>query len=237
MIYLIFGEDTRRSHALLLDFIGRFRKEVPHAWRRIDCEEEENLPAGLGGSSLFAKKDFLIFESASLLSPKSLEPIELLLARWQSDDSIVVFYERGTPEKNEFFKKLSKLAAKKQEFKIPAIPKKDAASQALFALGDFWGRRERKKAILGYHALISAGVSADRILHTLMWHVRTLFDVREKRAKKLHPFVARKAADQARNFTKEGLREAYDALLDVDVKAKWSIGDEENNLLHFFLTK
>ena len=120
MIYVIFGNDTRRSRDLLREFEVRFAREVPHAYQVIDCEEdgaEMKIERDVGSSSLFGTKDYCIIRHASTLSLSLQSVLQEVASRWQHDDSVAVFYERGVPEKNDFFDFLQKAAHKKQEFK------------------------------------------------------------------------------------------------------------------------
>jgi len=119
MIYLIYGDDTKRSRALLHDFENRFRKETPSAWHRIDAREEnvdEMITQTVGARSLFTEKTYLLFLHATKLSDTSKAILGVQLKEWTRDGSVILFYEEGAPTSDSLFKKLIKLASKKQEF-------------------------------------------------------------------------------------------------------------------------
>lgn len=239
MIYLLYGDNVEKSRATLRKFRERFKREASGAWRHIDCEDddaEDRLAHEIGGSSLFANKDFVIIEHPSALSEKAAGVLAHMLERWTEDDSVVVCYERGTP-KSKIFTLLTKLAAKKEEFKNPPesarLPK--LGERELFALGDAWGRRERARAVLLYEALLRNGFEPFSILTTLMWHVRMVALVSHKKTEEISSaFVARKAAEEARNFTESAVDDAYFALLSMSDPR----GSEflETRLLYFLLT-
>ena len=98
MIYLIYGDDTKRSRALLHDFENRFRKETPSAWHRIDAREEsaeEMITHTIGTRSLFSEKAYLLFLYATELSDASKAILGAALKEWARDDSVILFYEEG----------------------------------------------------------------------------------------------------------------------------------------------
>ncbi|HEY4477243.1 MAG TPA: hypothetical protein VJB56_01300 [Candidatus Paceibacterota bacterium] len=119
MIYLVYGDDTKRSRALLHDFENRFRKEIPSAWHRIDAREEraeEIITQIVGARSLFSEKTYLLFLYATELPDAAKIILGAALKEWARDDSVILFYEEGAPKSDSLFKKLVKSASKKQEF-------------------------------------------------------------------------------------------------------------------------
>lgn len=107
----------------------------------------------------------------------------------------------------------------------------------LFLLGDLWGTRERERAFLKYQHMLEVGFDTEQVLRTLIWHTRTLLLIAKKETKGIHPFVARKATLQLKNFTRESLECAYSALVMFDVGAKWGKGSIEFGLYRFFLSR
>ncbi len=289
MIYLLYGEDTTRSRAVLQKFILRFEREAKTAWRRVNCEDddaEERIAMEIGSHSLFADKDYCVFEYASALSEKAARVFEEMLSLWAVDQSVVVCFERGVP-KGKLFSKILTAATKKDEFHFPdaralrSILKKEfdasgrvltddiaaslalvlaqsperfytemekallggevfmkdavLADQELFALGDAWGKRERLKSVAIFEKLVAGGLEPDSILRTFLWHVRNLALATHKKAQEISsPFVARKAAAQAQNFSQLDIDGAYFTLMSIsDPRGKDFL---ETRLLHFLLT-
>ena len=287
MIYLVFGEDVKRSRELVREFEKRFVREVPAAYEIIDISIDQNYQ--FGARSLFADKEYLIIKNASMLAAERYDEFNSHLKRWAKDDSVIVVYEESVPEKNKIFTALKKHSSKKQEFPILKAAelerwldgevKKRGGSitpaqkrlllvkggdnlwklerelekmllggespetspviedRELFLLGDLWGRGERERAFLQYQRLLSGGFGADSILRTLLWHVKNLCLASSGQVSKMNPFVARKAREQARNFSQGSLPRAYEDLVMLDVHEKWGRGSIEFGLVKFLLTK
>jgi hypothetical protein len=239
MIYLLYGENVLAALEKVKAFEKRFRREVPHAWRLINFEDDgadEQFPANIE-ASLFAKKDYYIIKHATQADEESTRQLKDLIGRWEGDDSVVVFFERDRPAKSKLFDVIKK-ASKHEEFAISDDQKTKSIARDdrdLFLLGDLWGRRERKRLIWQYDTMIHAGFSADDILRTFLWHVKNLFQARVGKTAEMKPYVAQKAAQQARNFTAEQLEKGYQELVFMsDFRAKERL---ELKLLHFFLTR
>lgn len=116
---------------------------------------------------------------------------------------------------------------------VASLPKKERSGNELFVLGDLWGKREKQKVYLLYHALLDAGFEADDMLRTLLWHVKNLNNASRGRTKEMKPFVAQKASEQARNFSDDALSDAYEKLtLMADPRGRDLL---ETKLLHFLL--
>ncbi|MEK7643117.1 MAG: hypothetical protein AAB372_01585 [Patescibacteria group bacterium] len=293
MIYLLYGEETKRSLGMLRDFERRFQAEVPvGGWQRFDFKDEmdqERFLLGAGSQALFSQKDFYIIRNPSHASPRSARTLEELLPHWAGKDSIVVFFEEGVPEKNETFNFLKRTASKSQEFSKPSsaqaktwmegeLKRRSAVlsedqkrsllaryggdlwaleseldralaggspvslkltvdERELFSLGDLWGRRERAQTVLKYDILLRSGFPSERMLWTMMWHIKSLFAVATGQTKGMNPYVLRKSTDQMRNFSQDELSDAYKALVELDVDEKRGERSLEIGMLHFFLTR
>ncbi len=103
----------------------------------------------------------------------------------------------------------------------------DQQEQNLFTFIDDLGTRRLGAALRGARALIEDGQAPPYVLFMLARHIRILLHVRQLAAQRcrpddiaselgLKPFVARKAAEQARNFTAAELVTAHDRLLELD---------------------
>lgn len=103
----------------------------------------------------------------------------------------------------------------------------DQQEQNLFTFIDDLGTRRLGAALRGARALIEDGQAPPYILFMLARQIRILLHVRQLVAQRrrpddiaselgLKPFVARKAAEQARNFTAAELVTAHDRLLELD---------------------
>lgn len=101
----------------------------------------------------------------------------------------------------------------------------------VFELVDCVGRRQADQALQQLHQLIDEGEPPLRLLGMLARQIRILIQVSELRAEgisqsamanrlKLHPYVVRKGAAQALNFSMDQLERAHRLLVQTDWKIK-----------------
>ena len=109
----------------------------------------------------------------------------------------------------------------------------------VFELVDCVGRRQSDEALRQLHQLLDENEPPLRLLAMLARQIRILIQVSELRAQrmsqseiakrlKLHPYVVKKGAAQALNFTMDQLERAHSLLVDTDWKIK--TGDMEDVL-------
>jgi DNA polymerase-3 subunit delta len=105
------------------------------------------------------------------------------------------------------------------------------SESSIFDLVDAIGRRETHQALQLLHDQLSHNAAPIYLLSMITRQFRMLLQLRDlsERGKtvdqaaaqlKLHPFVARKTSDQARNFTLPQLEAIYRKLLDADIAIK-----------------
>lgn len=102
----------------------------------------------------------------------------------------------------------------------------------IFALTDAIGARNTKVAVQLLHDQFALGTAPLELLSKISWHVRNLLLVKQSsdvnpRALGLHPFVARKAEQQAKNFSLQQLTGLYGQLVMLDRQFKSSAVDPE----------
>lgn len=104
-------------------------------------------------------------------------------------------------------------------------------STSIFRLTDGIGQKNRKLAIETLHQLMDSGEDLHRILFMIMRQFRIITGVKDLSTQGLsrdamvsklkeHPFVISNTISQARNFTLEQLKRAYELLIDIDTKIK-----------------
>jgi DNA polymerase-3 subunit delta len=109
----------------------------------------------------------------------------------------------------------------------------------VFELVDCVGRRQADEALRHLHQLLDENEPPLRLLAMLARQIRILIQVSELRAQrmsqsqiakqlKLHPYVVKKGAAQALNFTMDQLERAHSLVVDTDWKIK--TGDMEDVL-------
>ncbi len=107
----------------------------------------------------------------------------------------------------------------------------DLGLSNIFDMVDALGKRDGKKASRELHHLLDQGENALGMLAMIVRQFRLLIQVKElsdrslspdaiAKELKLHPFVAKKIGEQARNFTLPQLETIYRKLLDIDVEIK-----------------
>jgi len=101
----------------------------------------------------------------------------------------------------------------------------------IFSLVDALGHRDSRKATLYLHELMDAGQPLLYIFFMITRQFRLLLQAKELQIEglgwqaiqtrlRLHPFVAQKLADQARNFSRGRLESIHHRLLEVDTAIK-----------------
>lgn len=102
---------------------------------------------------------------------------------------------------------------------------------SIFRLTDGIGQKNRKLALETLHQLMDSGEDLHRILYMIMRQFRIITGVKDLSSQGLsrdaivaklkeHPFVISNTIGQARNFTIEQLKHAYELLIDIDTKLK-----------------
>ena len=110
--------------------------------------------------------------------------------------------------------------------------------QVVFELVDALGRRQTDHALKLLHEQLAHNAAPQYLMVMITRQFRLLLQVRDLQQRGLnvnqireklgmHPFVARKMAEQAQNFSIEQLEMIYHKLLDVDIGMKTSRGDPE----------
>lgn len=102
---------------------------------------------------------------------------------------------------------------------------------SIFRLTDGIGQKNRKKALETLHQLIESGEDLHRTLYMVMRQLRIILSVKDLASKgmsqgeitsklKEHPFVISNTITQARNFSFDQLKRAYELLIIMDTKLK-----------------
>lgn len=116
---------------------------------------------------------------------------------------------------------------------------------SMFDLFDQIRTRQAGKAITSLRSLIAAGEPPLKILSSLAWQIRTLWQVKDglrlgfsepqlAQRLKLHAFAVKKASEQAALFCESDLREIHEAIRRTDVAVK-STGSPPELLLESLL--
>lgn len=124
MVIFLFGEDSYRSQKKLKRIISRYKEKNPSklAFKRVEAKKEDTdqLKKFLETQAMFTETKLLVWEGFfSLPKEGKQEILEWFDKRnlYSSDQSVVVIYEKGSPDKRKkAFKKLDD-KAQVQNFK------------------------------------------------------------------------------------------------------------------------
>ncbi len=119
------------------------------------------------------------------------------------------------------------------------------ANEDIFALTDAWGNKNKALAIKLLEEQYAAGLSDEYIISMLVRQTKILLQVKAALDQKidstkiagllkLHPFVVKKGAAQARNFSQEKLKNMLDQLIRLDSGNKSGRGQIRTELLLLF---
>lgn len=107
----------------------------------------------------------------------------------------------------------------------------------IFDLVDAVGNQNRAKAFEMMYRLTNSGQDPHYLLSMLVYHFENLLSVSDGSIPKhLHPFVARKAASQARRFSKEELLSKFNYLAELDIASKNGQVNLEDALYNFVVS-
>jgi len=121
---------------------------------------------------------------------------------------------------------------------------------SIFELTDAVGNQNKAKAFEMVYRLTNSGHDAHYLLSMLVYHFENLLSVYDPEPsrqngsygaggsalKHLHPFVAKKAASQARKFSKEGLLSKFNHLAELDISSKDGLVNLKDALYNFVIS-
>lgn len=107
----------------------------------------------------------------------------------------------------------------------------------IFDLIDAVGNQNKTKAFEMMYRLTHSGHESHYLLSMLVYHFENLLSVCEGSVPKhIHPFVAKKAASQARKFSKEELLSKFNRLAELDVISKNGQANLEDAIYNFVVS-
>ncbi len=108
---------------------------------------------------------------------------------------------------------------------------------SIFDLVDAVGNQNKAKAFEMLYRLTNSGPDPHYLLVMLVYHFENLLSVSGgSTPKHLHPFVARKAASQARKFSKDDLLSKFNHLAELDIASKNGRVNLEDALYNFVVS-
>jgi DNA polymerase III delta subunit len=230
MIYFLHGTDTDKARAKGRELVASLQKKKPDAaFFTVNAEIWNASGTGFGGAvideyaggqGLFENKFIVLVDRVGEEKDNREELAEKAALMAESDNIFIVV--EGKLDKPTVTA-LTKVAAKTQEFEVSVGgaasgggKKSDGVS--IFAIGDAFGRRDKKELWTLYRQFIDMGMAPEEIHGTLFWQAKSIaIAARASGAgdSGLSPFVYQKAKAYADNFKPEELRKLLDDLIAV----------------------
>ena len=207
MIYLLFGNDTSKSRDKLSKLVATLLSKKPDAMLvRADSDtfEEEFLFEHTESQGLFETNSIVVFDTVfenevyKSLVLKSLKDLE-------ASTNVFIILEGKLDKKT--LDRISKHAAKVQEFSTPTVKNKNGGFN-IFELGDALGERNRKKLWVIYQEGRMNNCKEEEMHGIAFWSVKSMMlasNAKDATSSGLSPFLYRKASTQAKNYKEDEL--------------------------------
>lgn len=220
MIYIVHGEDTSKSRALILNQQKKLnivnKKEV-----LLDDIDIKELEIMLNSNSLFGEPSFFVIDVTKFKGDEKY--IEIL--RKKSNETIVIIYAEKTLTKtNLFIKNASTLNAKIVENTI--VPKEN-----IFKFVDVLFSKNRQETYKEYEKLINSDTDAFYIMSMIYYGLRNLTKCVYKSPsfEKSSPFTRSKTIQQAKNYNQKQIKNIYENLYKLEKEMK--LGEKDTNIV------
>ena len=216
MIYFLFGSDTDTSRVKLKNLTEYLRAKKPNAtYVRFDAESfvSEELSHLIGGQGLFEQKLIVVFDNVL-----SNEDSKTVIVKRLKDISASknIFLIREAEVDGVTRKKIEKYAEKIQEHILPKSKVVTEKPFSIFGLSDELGERNKKRLWVLYQKGRFHGVSAEEAHGILFWGVKSIHlaqGAQNAKEAQLNPFVFKKAARFARNYSSAELNNLSASLI------------------------
>jgi len=230
MLYLFYGEDTRRSLNKLNELIGWLLEKKGNDSSLFEIGEEnfdesyfKNL---LASNHLFGEKNLVkikrVFENQKLSDYFIKNLSELALS-----PNIFIFWEEN-PAK-EILALFEKEAKKIWQFKsvsnkVKKIKEENAANKLLFQITDAFSQKKSRLSWLFLQKALMSGLDEKEIFWKIFWQLKNLIALKPHQNEplrlvsekiKMHPYVIQKCLKALPLFKKEELETLSKNLLDI----------------------
>lgn len=241
MIYLIYGNKHEAVRQKVRDIVDAQTKKKPDALHfRVSSEnwKDTNLDELVGGQGLFVAKYIVVFDHLLRDKDSDSEAGEILLGRLKEfveAEHIFIFSEGELTQ--AILKKFEKKAEKIQE--LSTEEKKEKARFNIFSLTDLLGTRNKRSLWVEYQKALMSGVSPEEIQPILFWQAKAMLaSVHADSAEEagLNPFVYKKSASFARNFSNDELHDLASKLISVYHDTRRGLVDFETEMERFVLS-
>jgi len=238
MIYLLYGNDTTKARLKLRSLIDSLQAKKPNASLVRITEEsfsEDRVQEVTGTQGLFESRLIVVFDH--VLSNKDAESsIFSSLKELSRSENVCIFLEEALdPKTLSVFKKHSQ----KIQFFLLGGQLKRRKTFNLFELSDALGDRNKKGLWVLYQKGKFNGVSAEEAHGILFWGVKNIHlaqSTESAEEAQLNPFVFRKAARFAKNYSISELSSLSASLVELYHDARRGMCPLDIALERFILT-
>lgn len=226
MIYLFYGENSfkakQKAREVTSALIAKKGEHGRFSLFEIDSDnfniEETNWL--INSHHLFGDKNLAVFKYI-LENEVAKDFCSENLPRLASSQNIFIFLEKETKE--NIFSEIKNLSTKSLEFKNPT-KKETPKKTGIFLFTDAVAGKKRKEAWLAYQRLLISGENEEEIFWKIFWQIKNIaliYPHKDKDAEtatnilKMHPFVAKKTLNFAKNFSREDLEDFSKKLIEI----------------------
>jgi len=219
MIYILYGEDTKKSRGKLKSLLSSlFLKKPKASFFKVDTDNfnEVRLEEFIFSQGLFEQK--YIIQMDGLLEDKNIASFLMSkLGELQKSENIFILWEIKI--NSIVLKKLEKYTAKLQEFPLKKNNKERlfATEKGTFCLGDFnifdlavcLGKRNKKDLWVLYQKTRLRNIPVEKVSGILFGQLRTMFQTLRSRTAEqagLKSFVFNKTKGYLKNYSEKELK-------------------------------
>jgi len=232
MIYLIFGNDLKKSREKLNSLVAQLLKKGDKnsffEFGEDDFDESEfntlyKTPALFSFASIIVLRRHF---SVPVLADFHLSNLD----KYNDCEHRLLFWEEELDKQYKKAFKKYKDRILEFNFKYKKEIEKEKGDKRIFQICDAFARRTRHDSWVIYRKLLAEGVSVDDIFWKIFWQVKTLLSIKENDSQGLHPFVYQKNKKNADRFSTNDLKKFLSELTDLFHKSRFSGNDLEIGL-------
>ncbi len=219
MIYIVHGDDTPKSRALIVNQQNKLGVQTKTEVG-ISSASPSQLLDIVSSGSLFGELPFVVFDISDA-GRKNVDDYVEIFKKIPQKSTLIVYSTRSLSNANAFIKAAPALGAK--VIKNDKVPDSD-----IFKFLDALGEKNRKLAYRELSRLENEGKDEIYILTMLQYLIRNLayISLDSPMAKSMNPYIKNKMAGHAKNFSGNEIVEIYDTLYLLEKQVKTGETDQ-----------
>jgi len=218
MIYIVHGEDTVKSRALINNQYKKTEKSSKYEFNLEDISSKE-LKTHLSSNSLFGDASFFILDITKV---KGDEEYVEVLEKNSTSNTIILYSEKSLTKTNVFLKNIDKLQAKNIENKIEH-------SENIFKFVDVLFLKDRSKTYKEYENLLKADVDPFYISSMIYYGLRNVAKgiFKSPSFENSNSFTKSKTLAQIKLFNEQDIINIYNKTYKLEKDLKLGIIDPD----------